>query len=130
MAVKNSAVTEEVAFKLPPSDEEILRCLGTQEKDEDKDVGEKLYPKRMAFQTGCLISREVDAGRWELDAAGTWEDRLHLILVSHLACASEVFPAEQGNYGLVCIYLLGSQQEVLLSKGRAVERLLPSSGSL
>lgn len=45
VAVKNSAVTGEMALKLPPSDEEILHCLGTQKKDKDKDVGEKLYPK-------------------------------------------------------------------------------------
>lgn len=45
VAVKNSAVTGEMALKLPPSDEEILHCLGTQKKDKDEDVGEKLYPK-------------------------------------------------------------------------------------
>lgn len=56
----------------------FLHCVGIQENGEDKDMGERLLPKGEAFQTGFLITREGDAGKWEFDAAWSWEGRLPL----------------------------------------------------
>lgn len=49
MTVENCVVKQELTFKSPSSGEGILNCLGTQEKAEDKDIGEKLSPKGEAF---------------------------------------------------------------------------------
>lgn len=78
MTAENCVVKQELTFKSPSSGEGILNCLGTQEKAEDKDIGEKLSPKGEAFQTGFLITREGDTGRWESSAARSWEGRLLL----------------------------------------------------
>ena len=78
MTVENSVVKQELAFKLPSSGEEILNCLSTYEKGEDKDMGEKFSLKGEAFQICFLITREGDTGRWEFDAACSWEGRLPL----------------------------------------------------
>lgn len=68
-----TVVKQELAFKLLSSGEEILNCLSTQEKGENKDMGEKLLSKGKLFQTGFLVTREGDTGRWEFDAACGWE---------------------------------------------------------
>jgi len=57
MTVDNSVLKQELTFEFPSSDEEILHCLGTQERGEDKDMGEKLSPKGEAFQTDFIITR-------------------------------------------------------------------------
>lgn len=80
MTVENSVVKQELTFKLPSSGEGILNCLGTQEKGEGKDIGEKLSPKGEAFQSGFLITREGDTERRESGAACSWEGRLLLDL--------------------------------------------------
>ena len=49
MTVENSVAKQELAFKLPSSGEEILNCLSTYEKGEDKDMGENLSLKGEAF---------------------------------------------------------------------------------
>lgn len=69
MTVESSIVKQELPFKFLSRDEEILHCLGTQEKGEDKDMDEKLSPKGKPFQTRLLINRECDAERWAFDAA-------------------------------------------------------------
>lgn len=78
MPVESSIVKQELLFKFPSSGEEILHCLGTPEKGEEKGMSEKLSPKDKAFQTGFLITREGDAGRWEFDAACSGEGGLPL----------------------------------------------------